>query len=313
LELELLGGPFSPGLCFGKRVVSYDTREKIVYVRTEDGLTLEGLMIEPARKAAPLETILWFHGVHRKFSEIEYVEIGRLLAGRGYRFITANMRGHDFGTWFRTEKGAFLGGSAWELFSQSPIDVAAWVEFATRDCAEILLAGHGVGGSKIVYYQSERRDPRIMGLVLASSASLFREKMRQDLQAEAEKMIMEGHEKELLPWGTRNSRQAATISAEAYVDLNRVHEVLYGFGNIPPALSRIACPILAWYGTKEKLVNKDIDDFLSRVRHTATSSQLVVTKKLVGVDYFYTGSEKAVAGQIARWITKLRDFAQQRE
>ena len=284
----------------------YDTREKIVYVRTEDGLTLEGLVIEPARKVAPLDTILWLHGVHRKFSEVEYVEIGRLLAGRGYRFITANTRGHDFGAWFRTENGAFLGGSAWELFSQSPVDVAAWVDFATRDCADILLAGHGVGGAKIVYYQAQCHDPRIVGLVIASSASLFREKMRQDLLPEAEKMIAEGHEKELLPWGSRSSRQVATISAESYVDLDRVHEALYGLGNIRPALSRITCPILAWYGTKERLANKDIDDFLNRVRHTATSSSLVETKKIAGVDYFYTGSEKAIAGQIARWSMKLR-------
>lgn len=286
--------------------MSFETTEKIVYVKTEDGLTLEGLMLQPSGRPAPFETVVWFHGLHQKFSEVEYVNIGRQLAARGFRFITANLRSHDFGTWFRTDKGAFLGGSAWELFSESPFDIAAWIDFATRDQGRVLLAGHGLGGAKVVYYQAERKDARLAGLIIASSGSLFREKIRQDLQSLAEEMIAGGREKELLPWGTRGDRQVATISAESYMDLNRIHEVLYGYQSVPPALARITCPILAWYGAKEKLANKDIDDFLARVRRTATASSLVETRKLAGVEFFYTGSEKIIAGEIARWCEHLR-------
>lgn len=283
-----------------------ETTEKIVYVKTEDGLTLEGLMLQPLGQPAPTETIIWFHGLHQKFSEMEYVNIGRQLAARGFRFITANLRSHDFGTWFRTDKGAYLGGSAWELFSECPLDIAAWVDFATKDSARVVLAGHGLGGAKVVYYQAERRDPRLAGLIIASSGSLFREKMRQDLHPLAAKMIADGREKELLPWGTRGDRQVATISAESYMDLDRIHESLYGYQSVPPALARITCPILAWYGSKEKLANKDIDDFLARVRRTATASSLVKTRKIAGVEFFYTGSEKVIAGEIERWCEQLR-------
>lgn len=286
--------------------MSIETTEKIVYVKTEDGLTLEGLMLQPLGQPGPFETVVWFHGLHQKFSEVEYVNIGRQLAARGFRFITANLRSHDFGTWFRTDKGAYLGGSAWELFSESPLDIAAWIDFATREQGRVLLAGHGLGGAKVVYYQAERRDPRLAGLIIASSGSLFREKIRQDLQFLAEEMIAGGREKELLPWGTRADRQVATISAESYMDLNRIHEALYGYQSVPPALARITCPILAWYGAKEKLANKDIDDFLARVRRTATASSLVETRKLAGVEFFYTGSEKVIAGEIARWCEHLR-------
>ena len=92
-----------------------ETTEKIVYVKTEDGLTLEGLMLQPLGQSAPTETIIWFHGLHQKFSEMEYVNIGRQLAARGFRFITANLRSHDFGTWPRasgwacTAAGGFSG------------------------------------------------------------------------------------------------------------------------------------------------------------------------------------------------------------
>ena len=286
--------------------MSFETTEKIVYVKTEDGLTLEGLMLQPLGQSTPSETIVWFHGLHQKFSEMEYVNIGRQLAARGYRFITANLRSHDFGTWFRTDKGAYLGGSAWELFSESPFDIAAWIDFAAKDQGRVILAGHGLGGAKVVYYQAERRDPRLAGLIIASSGSLFRDKIRDDLQSLAEDMIAGGRDKELLPWGTRADRQVATISAASYMDLNRIHESLYGYQSLPPALARITCPILAWYGAKEKLANKDIDDFLARVRRTATASSLVETRKLAGVEFFYTGSEKVIAGEIARWCEHLR-------
>jgi hypothetical protein len=254
--------------------------------------------------------VVWFHGVHRRFSLPEYVAIGRALAARGFQFISANTRGHDFGTWLRTDHGAMLAGSAWEAFSESPLDVSAWFDFAARHGDRLMPVGHGQGGAKLVYYQSERQDPRVIGMTIASSGSLFRDKINEDLGEMAQAMVAEGRGKDLLPWGSRSSRQVAAISASAYIDLRKSQELLYGVNSVPPALARIRCPLLAWYGTRERFADKDIDDFLLRVRRTATASALVRTKKLPNVDYFYEGKESVVANEVAKWCVELLELVE---
>ncbi|MDB5562108.1 MAG: hypothetical protein JWN11_1526, partial [Hyphomicrobiales bacterium] len=203
-----------------------------------------------------------------------------------------------------------LAGSAWEAFSESPLDVSAWFDFAAKDGDRLMPIGHGQGGAKIVYYQSERQDPRVIGMTIASSASLFRDKINEELASLAASMAADGRGQDLLPWGSRSTRQVAAISANAYLDLRRSEELLYGANGVAPALARIRCPILAWYGTRERLVNKDIDDFLLRVRRTATASSLVRTKKLPNVDYFYEGKETVVANEIAKWCAELQELVE---
>jgi dienelactone hydrolase len=77
------------------------------------------------------------------------------------------------------------------------------------------------------------------------------------------------------------------MSLSAQTLLNRVRTGLdvYGFDMPEAPVSRIACPILAFYGTKEEAVGGEAD--LQTIRKNATSSPRVTTHMLEGADHSY--------------------------
>ena len=100
--------------------------EELVYTASEDGIVLEGVVIRPAARAARPIALIWVHGLTGKFYSPSAIHVGRDLAGRGYPVVSGNNRGHDFGTMLRRTVGEpVLGGGGWELFDESPRDVAA--------------------------------------------------------------------------------------------------------------------------------------------------------------------------------------------
>lgn len=61
------------------------------------------------------------------------------------------------------------GGSAWERLEEAPRDLAAWVDLAAPlGAGGVVLAGHSSGAQRVVLYQAERQDTRVVGLALAS-------------------------------------------------------------------------------------------------------------------------------------------------
>jgi pimeloyl-ACP methyl ester carboxylesterase len=49
---------------------------------------------------------------------------------------------------------------------------------------EVVLIGHSYGGVKIVYYQAQRQDPHVVGLVLASPGPINLARFREPEQLE---------------------------------------------------------------------------------------------------------------------------------
>ena len=178
--------------------------ERIVYARTADDLDLRGVLIRPRGKPVqPDHLILWVHTRQQNFAEPEYVGVGRCLAGAGHNFLSVDTRGHDFGSWARGSDGPVLHGSAWERFSDCVFDLDAWVDHALGlGYRSIFLVGHGFGGAKVVYFQSQRQRPEVAAIGLASYGSAVRDKFTEEGSALAERMVAEGRGRDLMPWGT---------------------------------------------------------------------------------------------------------------
>jgi alpha-beta hydrolase superfamily lysophospholipase len=277
--------------------------EKLVYTETEDGLLLEGAVIRPAIVSTRSLAIVWIHGLTGKFYSPTTVSIGRALAGRGYTFITGNNRGHDFGAIYRTKSGerVILGGG-WELFDESPRDVAAWVGFAVGlGFRGVALLGHSLGGLKVCYYLANRQDSRVAGLI-AASPPLRAGRVEPELFARAERMLAEGRGADLLPWGI-SPAGAGTQSAQTYVNRARSNLDVYGLENPDPPVARIRCPILAFYGTDEAWVGTAAD--LEIIRRNARAAARVDTRTFEGADHSYTGHEAEVAAAVAEWVDGL--------
>ncbi|HVC34392.1 MAG TPA: alpha/beta fold hydrolase [Chloroflexota bacterium] len=277
--------------------------EELVYTESEDGLLLEGAVIRPASGPAKPLPIIWTHGLTGKFYSPGTVKVGRALAARGYTFVTGNSRGHDFGAIYRSTTGdRLIRGGGWERFDESPRDVAAWIGFAVGlGFPGVALLGHSLGALKVGYYQGQRQDPRVRGLIVASPP-LRAGQVDPELLARAERLVAEGHGEDLLPWNATRAG-AGTQSAETY--LNRVHTNVdvYGSRAENPVAAQIRCSIFAFYGTDEEWVGNAAD--LEIIRRNARSAARVDTRLFEGADHSYTGHETEVAAAIAEWVDGL--------
>ncbi len=281
-------------------------RETIVHAQSEDGFRFAGLLIEPEQRSAVL--VIWVHGLHMNFCVPEYCEIGRQVAQAGTAFLSVDTRGATFGAWIRGSGGNKLAGAAWEQFTECSLDLAGWLQAAQKlGYSQVVLAGHGYGASKAVFYIAERQPRAVCGLVIASSGSLVRDKLDPDQLSLAQRMADEGRAMDLMPWGTRRGSLQSTVSAQVYLGRARLHRELYGFGNLPPALSRVSCPVLAWFGDQESSGDRDPRAFLDTMTRNAVRSADVQTRILKGVTYQYTGMEHAVAKELSRWVRALQD------
>lgn len=199
--------------------------EELVYTRTEDGVLLEGAVIRPAGEmlqSTGAPAIVWVHGLTGRFYSLGTVRIGRALAERGFTVITGNNRGHDFGFVLRRNDSGerVLGGGGWELFDESPYDIASWIGFAEElGYHGVVLAGHSLGALKVCYFQALRQDPRVATLVVASPPAVAA-RSNPALVEQAQRMVAEGRGRDLLPWDI-SPAGAGTVSAQTY--LNRAH------------------------------------------------------------------------------------------
>lgn len=276
--------------------------EEIVYTDTEDGLVLEGVVIRPTTASPRPVAVVWVHGLTGRFYERFTILIGRDLAAEGYTVVSGNNRGHNFGARIPRKGGApVLAGGGWERFDESPHDVDAWITVATSLGFErVVVVGHSLGALKVAHYQASRQDPRVAGLV-AASAALPAARPNPELIVLAEKMEAEGRGRDLLPWGSSRAG-AGTHSAATF--LNRVRTGLdqYGLDDPDPAIGKVRCPVLAFFGTVQD--TGDASD-LEMIRRNAKSAERVDTAIVEGADHVYTGRESAVARVILDWLATL--------
>jgi pimeloyl-ACP methyl ester carboxylesterase len=276
--------------------------EEIVYTETEDGLLLEGVLMRPRDEIAQPLALVWVHGLTSKFYAPTEIKVGRGVVDAGYTVISGNNRGHDFGSRVRRRAGeVLLGGGGWELFDESPRDVAAWIGFAqSLGFERVALLGHSLGALKVTYYQAQRRDPRVAGVV-AASPPLRAGRFDSKLVALAQQMVADGHGQDLLPWGS-TAAGAGTMSAATYLHRVNIGFDFYGVDVPEPAVSRIECPLLVLFGTENDVGTADD---LELIRRNASSAARVDTAMIAGGDHGYTGQEAQVAGILVEWLGRL--------
>jgi alpha-beta hydrolase superfamily lysophospholipase len=275
--------------------------EELVSVESEDGILHAGAVIRPAARAVTPFAVVWVHGLTGSFCEPHALRIGRGLAAAGHTFITGNNRGHDVGIWIRPRDGERrLAGGAWEAFDESPQDVGAWITYAVSlGFPGVVLIGHSLGSLKVAYYQAQRQDARVVGLV-AASPPVGAGRMDPDLVARVTAMVAEGRGEELIVTGGPTPR---LFSAQTYLGRRRTNLDVYGFHTPTPAIERIRCPILALYGTNEPMVGTAAE--LQTIKRNAIGAPRVDTAMIEGADHVYTGRETDVVNVLSEWLATI--------
>ncbi len=284
--------------------------EQLVYVRTQDDIVNGGVVFTPPKDSAKPAAVIWIHGWGVNFYQPTYVGIGRALAERGYTCITGNTRMHDLGNVLAWRwKKRIRGGGYWGVASEEVRDLAAWIDFAEeRGFKKVVLVGHSAGWAAVRSYQAQEQDGRVIGVVLASGAvrAETRPTDRQQL-AEATRLMAAGEGDALV----RDPKRSfpSYISAATFLDIaNSPPESkdFFGVQITNPPITRIRCPLLAFFGTRGDVGNEaDLELLRSSIKRQPSGPSRVDTVMIRGADHMYAGEEGQVAEAIAKWANAL--------
>jgi pimeloyl-ACP methyl ester carboxylesterase len=275
--------------------------EELAFIERGDGLGLEGAIVRPRGVATKPVAVLWIHGNTSRYYDAPYMQIGRELAALGYTFITSGTHGQDVAWDMLDSEEGIREEACRERFEQIPLDLKAWVDMAAKEGFRgVVLVGHSFGANKVLYYQAEQQDPRVVGLVSASGDVKWR--ATPELLALAEEMEAEGKLDEVLP---QLDAPWYRMSARTFLSRARLAQQAFDSQSGTPHLARITCPVLAFYGSEEEWCGTTCD--LDTLRRNAASSARVDTAIIEGADHVYWGKASVVAGLIADWVEKLWD------
>lgn len=281
--------------------------EQLVFVRAADDVVSGGILFNSPKQSSKPLAIIWVHGWGANFYTPSYVGIGRALAERGFPTISVNTRMHDIGNVEKyTPTGRRVrGGGYWGVTSEDARDIAAWIEYAEQiGYSRVVLVGHSAGWASVGRYQADSQDHRVAGLVFASpGVGYSAEPDDPQLLAQAKKLVNEGGGEDLLRLPHRS--YPSFISAATFLDIAntpREYKDFFGTQTSNPAITRVTCPVLAFFGAKDDIGGeKELNLLTSSVRRLPRGPQKVDTAMVVNGNHEYVGEEAKVAQTIARW------------
>lgn len=318
-QLIVIGAVLALGTAFvlwqryGPRAVTVTAGkgpEELVYVRSTDDIINAGAIFVPLKSSAKPIAVIWIHGWGVNFYYPTYVMIGRALAERGYTCITANTRMHDLGTIAGHRRGKRIrGGGYWGVASEEVRDLAAWIDFAEdRGFKNVVLVGHSAGWAAVRRYQAEKQDGRVVGVVLASGAVRAETRPTDPEQlAQATRLMAEGRGDDLV----RDPKRSfpSFISAATFLDIANAppeFKDFFGVQTQNPGVTRIHCPLLAFFGTKGDVgTEADLELLKSSIQRQSSRPGRVDTVMIQNADHMYVGEEAQVAETIAEWADTL--------
>ncbi len=191
------------------------------------------------------------------------------------------------------------------MTSEDARDIAAWIGFAEHlGYSRVALVGHSAGWASVGRYQADSKDQRVAGLVFASPA-VGPSAVADDPQllAQAKKLVDEGAGDDLLRLPHRSF--PSFISAATHLDIittPREYTDFFGTQTPNPAITRVTCPILAFFGSKGDIGGEKALNLLkSSVQRLSHGPRRVETTVIGNGDHEYVGEEAQVAQTIARW------------
>ena len=283
--------------------------EEIVYAASSDSVINAGLLFHPKKDSTKSIAIIWVHGWGVNFYSPSYVSIGRAFADRGYTCISVNTRMHDLANVEGYKNGKRVrGGGYWGIASDQTKDISAWIDFAeSRGFKKIILIGHSAGAAAVREFQSEKQDNRILGLALASGSVDPAPPIDSSQYVQALPLIAENKGEELIKDPKRSF--PSYISAATLMDIANSppkYKDFFGVHTTDPGITRIHCPIFAFYGTNGDVGNEKTLELLKASIQKQLGGPMSVTTAIIkGAEHMYMGSEIQVVTAITNWIGNI--------
>ncbi len=282
---------------------------------TKDKIRLDGLLFEPDQKSRT--GVLHIHGMAGNFYENPFVDaMADEYTKAGYAFLTVNTRGHDAIADFtvKHKKEKFVRyGNVFEKFEDCLLDIDAWLKFfKSKGYQRIILQGHSLGASKVVYYLDQRPRTKFKCLILATPTDMLgfsrtgsRIREFRLLLKEAKMLVAKEQSRTIL---SKPLGGWSYLSAETFLNLFSDESSANIFPRLKKgefkALAKVRIPVLAFFG------NRDAGVIFSAKKDLAMTAQYLQNKKskTFVVDqgtHVYFKREKQVAREVVRWLTSL--------
>lgn len=201
------------------------------------------------------------------------------------------------------------GGGYWGVASDEVKDISAWINLAeTYGYKQVILVGHSAGWSAVRRYQAEKQDKRVIGLVCASgSISPDTRQVDSAQLIQAIPLIAADKGDELIKDPKRSF--PSYISAATFMDIVNAppeYKDFFGFNTPYAGITKIHCPILAFFGTHNDVGNEaELESLVSCIKKQPDIQIKVTTTMIKNADHMYTGEENQVAQIIAKWIQTI--------
>lgn len=292
-------------------------------ITTSDNLIHQGLFFQPSHKASADKVnraLLWTHGLTDTFygDKKLYEAFTDEAEKTGIAFAVFNNRGHDVVTSItkvdpKSAKGtsSFWGGAAYENFEESVFDIDAGISFlAAQGYSQIFIAGSSTGANKVCYYAGTQKDPRVIGVILASPLSdvainkhYLGKKYHDQLQKmralsktkEANKLLDDVDYFPLTP-----NRYLSLYTENSAEDTFPYYQKKPSF----TLLKKITLPLLLIVGESDEYTDRPIDQIVGIFNKQQTSKSF---KSVVIPQAFHSlkPQEKRATKEIFSWISSL--------
>lgn len=292
---------------------------EIVVVRTDDGLELFGLLCRPEMRTSPKDrfakrAVLHVHGLAGNFYENHFLhDLAYNFNASGIAFYSFSNRGAGIVSEFRKQSldgwvNVTIGG-AHESFSECLLDIDACINLlVSRGYTDVILQGHSIGCHKVVFYQSQKRNPNVRAIALISPPDVwgfqkkeFNARHTKNL-LHARKLIQDGRGKDFMP----PDAYLIPVDGNAFLEMFSPESPLqmfsfYDENHTFAFLENISVPIFACYGSNFEPIVNEPNECLSIIRERAINCPKCQTNLISGAAHQYLGFENLLSNAIINW------------
>jgi pimeloyl-ACP methyl ester carboxylesterase len=276
----------------------------LVRLRTRDGVFLDGVVAEPARRRRA--ALVWVHGLGSSFSSGQPLirALSRRLNADGIAYLKLDTRGHDV----VARAGRGLAGAAFERFGASVRDIGAMVGLARQaGYRRVILAGHSTGANKVLHYAARARDRRVAGLILLGPVSDVAGEMKKIGARELRRRVAVAERIARRDPDALVPRAFGFWSARRYISLYRPGETEDVFPYYRPdarwsALRRVRVPVAAILGSRDEYLDRRPAEIMEAFARNASGARSFTSIVIPGARHGFQGREAVLARAVAGWI-----------
>ena len=284
---------------------------------TKDNHVHQGLYFQPSRKNK--KAILWVHGLTGRFygDPLLMNVFADACEEHGWGFASFNNRGHDVIANIRKidrrKRADFthaMCGAGLEKFEDCLWDIDAGIAFLIeKGFDQVILIGHSTGANKVCFYAGMKRDPRVVGVVLAGPTSdrFSRNTDKSNYQSNLsfmKKLMMQGKGNEIV-----SGRHFFPMTPRRWLSLlaPNTKEDVFNYGdnlNVLQTFGQIKKPLLVILSELDETADRpmlNIKDIFDDHTKSKNYNSIIIP----GTTHSYTGKEKEFVGIVIDWIKQI--------